>query len=81
MARSILVTETDEEASDYLSDDRSSYGWYYAYLRDNLAENTSPMVCVVVRIKWSAADARNNSAFRQFKILVVELPTIFYIRE
>ena len=37
MARSILVTETDQEAKDYLSDDRSSYGWYYAYLRDNLA--------------------------------------------
>ena len=38
LARSILVTETDQEAADYLSDDRSSYGWYYAYLRDNLVE-------------------------------------------
>jgi alkanesulfonate monooxygenase SsuD/methylene tetrahydromethanopterin reductase-like flavin-dependent oxidoreductase (luciferase family) len=37
LARTILVTETDQEASDYLCDDRSSYGWYYAYLRDNLA--------------------------------------------
>ena len=37
LARSILVTETDQEAADYLSDDRSSYGWYYAYLRDNLS--------------------------------------------
>ena len=37
LARSILVTEADQEAADYLSDDRSSYGWYYAYLRDNLS--------------------------------------------
>jgi alkanesulfonate monooxygenase SsuD/methylene tetrahydromethanopterin reductase-like flavin-dependent oxidoreductase (luciferase family) len=37
VARSILVTETDEEARDYLANDQSSYGWYYAYLRDNLA--------------------------------------------
>jgi alkanesulfonate monooxygenase SsuD/methylene tetrahydromethanopterin reductase-like flavin-dependent oxidoreductase (luciferase family) len=37
LARTILVTETDQEAKDYLSDDRSSYGWYYSYLRDNLA--------------------------------------------
>jgi alkanesulfonate monooxygenase SsuD/methylene tetrahydromethanopterin reductase-like flavin-dependent oxidoreductase (luciferase family) len=37
LARSILVTETDQEAADYLGDDRSSYGWYYAYLRDNLS--------------------------------------------
>ena len=37
LARTILVTETDQEAKDYLSDDRSSYGWYYAYLRANLA--------------------------------------------
>jgi alkanesulfonate monooxygenase SsuD/methylene tetrahydromethanopterin reductase-like flavin-dependent oxidoreductase (luciferase family) len=37
LARSILVTETDQEAADYLSEERSSYGWYYAYLRDNLS--------------------------------------------
>ena len=37
LARSILVTETDQEAADYLADDGSAFGWYYAYLRDNLA--------------------------------------------
>jgi alkanesulfonate monooxygenase SsuD/methylene tetrahydromethanopterin reductase-like flavin-dependent oxidoreductase (luciferase family) len=31
------VTETDQEARDYLADDQSSYGWYYRYLRSNLA--------------------------------------------
>src|SRR5260370_10335465 len=38
LARSILVTETDGEAADYLwADEGCSVGWYYAYLRDNLA--------------------------------------------
>ena len=37
LARSILVTESDREARDYLDNDASSVGWYYAYLRDNLA--------------------------------------------
>jgi alkanesulfonate monooxygenase SsuD/methylene tetrahydromethanopterin reductase-like flavin-dependent oxidoreductase (luciferase family) len=37
LARSILVTESDQEARDYLDNDASSVGWYYAYLRDNLA--------------------------------------------
>ena len=37
VARSILVTESDQEARDYLADPRCSYGWYYSYLRDNLA--------------------------------------------
>lgn len=36
LARSILVTETDKEAADYLANEKSSVGWYYAYLRDNL---------------------------------------------
>lgn len=36
VARSILCTESDAEAADYLADDRCSPGWYYAYLRDNL---------------------------------------------
>ena len=36
LARSILVTESDAEAQDYLADDASSFGWYYKYLRDNL---------------------------------------------
>jgi len=31
------VTESDEEARDYLADQKSSYGWYYSYLRQNLA--------------------------------------------
>jgi alkanesulfonate monooxygenase SsuD/methylene tetrahydromethanopterin reductase-like flavin-dependent oxidoreductase (luciferase family) len=37
LARTILVTESDQEARDYLSNDHCSVGWYYAYLRDNLA--------------------------------------------
>ena len=37
LARSILVTDSDAEAQDYLADDASAFGWYYAYLRDNLA--------------------------------------------
>ena len=37
LARSILVAESDQEARDYLDNDSSSVGWYYAYLRDNLA--------------------------------------------
>ncbi len=37
LARSILVTESDQEAADYLANDASAFGWYYAYLRDNLA--------------------------------------------
>jgi alkanesulfonate monooxygenase SsuD/methylene tetrahydromethanopterin reductase-like flavin-dependent oxidoreductase (luciferase family) len=37
VARSILVTESDDEARDYLANDQSSYGWYYRYLRENLA--------------------------------------------
>jgi alkanesulfonate monooxygenase SsuD/methylene tetrahydromethanopterin reductase-like flavin-dependent oxidoreductase (luciferase family) len=38
LARTILVTETDGEAADYLSaNEGCSVGWYYAYLRDNLA--------------------------------------------
>ena len=37
VARSILVTESDQESRDYLANDKSSYGWYYSYLRDNLA--------------------------------------------
>ena len=37
IARSILVTESDEESRDYLANDQSSYGWYYRYLRQNLA--------------------------------------------
>jgi alkanesulfonate monooxygenase SsuD/methylene tetrahydromethanopterin reductase-like flavin-dependent oxidoreductase (luciferase family) len=37
LARTILVTETDAEARDYLADESCSIGWYYTYLRDNLA--------------------------------------------
>jgi alkanesulfonate monooxygenase SsuD/methylene tetrahydromethanopterin reductase-like flavin-dependent oxidoreductase (luciferase family) len=38
LARTILVTESDAEAADYLAAaEKCSVGWYYAYLRDNLA--------------------------------------------
>jgi len=37
LARSIICTETDAEARDYLADETCSAAWYYAYLRDNLA--------------------------------------------
>lgn len=37
LARSILVTESDAEARDYLATPKNSYRWYYSYLRDNLA--------------------------------------------
>ncbi len=37
VARSIVCTETDQEAADYLADEKCSPGWYYEYLRDNLA--------------------------------------------
>ncbi len=36
VARSIVCTETDAEAEEYLARDTCSPGWYYAYLRDNL---------------------------------------------
>jgi alkanesulfonate monooxygenase SsuD/methylene tetrahydromethanopterin reductase-like flavin-dependent oxidoreductase (luciferase family) len=36
VARSIVCTESDAEAADYLAEDTCSPGWYYAYLRDNL---------------------------------------------
>ena len=36
VARSIVCTETDAEAADYLANEDCSPGWYYAYLRDNL---------------------------------------------
>jgi alkanesulfonate monooxygenase SsuD/methylene tetrahydromethanopterin reductase-like flavin-dependent oxidoreductase (luciferase family) len=36
VARSIVCTETDGEAAEYLADENCSPGWYYAYLRDNL---------------------------------------------
>jgi alkanesulfonate monooxygenase SsuD/methylene tetrahydromethanopterin reductase-like flavin-dependent oxidoreductase (luciferase family) len=37
VARSIVVTETDAEARDYLANENCSPAWYYKYLRDNLA--------------------------------------------
>jgi alkanesulfonate monooxygenase SsuD/methylene tetrahydromethanopterin reductase-like flavin-dependent oxidoreductase (luciferase family) len=36
VARSIVCTETDAEAAEYLANENCSPGWYYAYLRDNL---------------------------------------------
>ena len=37
VARSIICTESDQQAADYLADENCSPGWYYRYLRDNLA--------------------------------------------
>ena len=37
VARSIVCTESDQEAADYLANENCSPGWYYKYLRDNLA--------------------------------------------
>jgi alkanesulfonate monooxygenase SsuD/methylene tetrahydromethanopterin reductase-like flavin-dependent oxidoreductase (luciferase family) len=37
VARSIVCTETDQQAADYLANEDCSAGWYYKYLRDNLA--------------------------------------------
>ncbi len=37
VARSIVCTESDQEAAEYLADDACSPGWYYKYLRDNLS--------------------------------------------
>jgi len=37
VARSILCTDTDAQAAEYLADETCSPGWYYKYLRDNLA--------------------------------------------
>ena len=37
VARSIVCTDTDAEAADYLANDACSPGWYYQYLRDNLS--------------------------------------------
>lgn len=37
VARSIVCTDTDAEAAEYLSNEACSPGWYYKYLRDNLA--------------------------------------------
>jgi alkanesulfonate monooxygenase SsuD/methylene tetrahydromethanopterin reductase-like flavin-dependent oxidoreductase (luciferase family) len=36
VARSILVTETDQEAVDYLANDDSSVGWYYDYIIEDM---------------------------------------------
>ncbi len=37
VARSIVCTDTDQQAGDYLANEDCSPGWYYKYLRDNLA--------------------------------------------
>jgi len=37
IARSILVTDTDQEAADYLASDESSIGWYYDYIIEDMA--------------------------------------------
>ena len=37
VARSIFCAESDQEAADYLANEACSPGWYYLYLRDNLA--------------------------------------------
>ncbi|ANN61914.1 hypothetical protein A9174_33835 (plasmid) [Mesorhizobium loti NZP2037] len=37
IARSMLVTETDQEAADYLASDYSSVGWYYDYIIEDMA--------------------------------------------
>ncbi|MFG0359792.1 LLM class flavin-dependent oxidoreductase [Pseudomonas putida] len=37
IARSILVTDTDQEAADYLARPDSSYGWYYDYIVEDMA--------------------------------------------
>lgn len=37
LARSILVTESDAEADDYLAAKDSSYRWYFSYVRASLA--------------------------------------------
>jgi alkanesulfonate monooxygenase SsuD/methylene tetrahydromethanopterin reductase-like flavin-dependent oxidoreductase (luciferase family) len=37
VARSMVVTDSDAEARDYLADEACSPSWYYRYLRDNLA--------------------------------------------
>ena len=37
VARSIVCTETDQQAADYLANETCSPGWYYKYLRDNLS--------------------------------------------
>jgi alkanesulfonate monooxygenase SsuD/methylene tetrahydromethanopterin reductase-like flavin-dependent oxidoreductase (luciferase family) len=39
LARSIICTETDAEARDYLANESCSPGWYYAYIRDSLASH------------------------------------------
>ncbi|WP_029352341.1 LLM class flavin-dependent oxidoreductase [Bosea sp. 117] len=36
IARSILVTDTDAEAADYLADHKSAYGWYYDFVIDDM---------------------------------------------
>lgn len=36
VARSIVVTDSDAEAQDYLANESCSPAWYYSYLRDNL---------------------------------------------
>lgn len=36
IARSILVTDTDEEAKEYLADPTSSYAWYYDYIIEDM---------------------------------------------
>ncbi|MCB8883746.1 LLM class flavin-dependent oxidoreductase [Acidisoma cellulosilytica] len=37
VARSILVTDTDQEAADYLAQDESAYGAYYDYIIEDMA--------------------------------------------
>jgi len=36
IARSILVTESDQEAADYLANPNSTYGWYYDYIIEDM---------------------------------------------
>ncbi|MDH2092346.1 LLM class flavin-dependent oxidoreductase [Rhizobium pusense] len=36
IARSLLVTDSDQEAADYLAEDTSSYRWYYEYIVEDM---------------------------------------------
>jgi alkanesulfonate monooxygenase SsuD/methylene tetrahydromethanopterin reductase-like flavin-dependent oxidoreductase (luciferase family) len=85
LARSILVTESDAEAAEYLANDDSSFGWYYAYLRDNLGtykllkifkpDEAIPDSEVTVQncMKWMVISGRPKTVLDQLVALVDEV--------
>jgi alkanesulfonate monooxygenase SsuD/methylene tetrahydromethanopterin reductase-like flavin-dependent oxidoreductase (luciferase family) len=85
LARTILVGESDAETEEYLANEKSSIGWYYAYLRDNLAtykllkifkpQESIPDEAVTIRkcIEWMVIHGSPKRVLDQLVALVDEV--------